>query len=99
MDTNPVSANTSFPNASVNAQKKQKELILVLVIALLVFVVMVIVIVATRSTSIVPQKPTSTGVSKEPTVNLKKEYKNPFDKNAQYVNPFSQYKNPFDNLK
>jgi hypothetical protein len=30
---------------------------------------------------------------------LKKEYQNPFDKNAQYVNPFSQYKNPFDSLK
>lgn len=36
---------------------------------------------------------------KEPTVTLKEEYQNPFDKEAQYVNPFSDYKNPFDSLK
>lgn len=28
-------------------------------------------------------------------VELKTEYKNPFDKNTQYVNPFDEYKNPF----
>lgn len=39
------------------------------------------------------------GVKKEPTVSLQTQYQNPFDKNAQYVNPFSEYKNPFDNLK
>lgn len=31
-------------------------------------------------------------------VALKKEYDNPFDKNTQYSNPFSQSQNPFDNL-
>lgn len=36
---------------------------------------------------------------KEPTVSLQTQYKNPFDKSAQYVNPFAQYKNPFDALK
>lgn len=36
---------------------------------------------------------------KEPTVSLQKQYQNPFDKNAQYINPFSSYKNPFDALK
>lgn len=35
----------------------------------------------------------------EPTVTLQKQYQNPFDKSAQYVNPFSSYKNPFDSLK
>ena len=30
-----------------------------------------------------------------PKVDLKKEYKNPFDKETQYVNPFETYKNPF----
>ena len=29
------------------------------------------------------------------TVTLKKEYKNPFSKDTQYVNPFQAYKNPF----
>jgi hypothetical protein len=32
-------------------------------------------------------------------VELKPEYKNPLDKEAQYTNPFSDYKNPFDSLK
>lgn len=40
----------------------------------------------------------SLGGKKEPTVSLQTGYKNPFDKNAQYVNPFSAYKNPFDAL-
>ncbi|MBI2018690.1 hypothetical protein HYS96_03180 [Candidatus Daviesbacteria bacterium] len=39
------------------------------------------------------------GVKKEATVSLQTQYQNPFDKSAQYVNPFSEYKNPFDNLK
>lgn len=38
-------------------------------------------------------------VKKEPEVVVKTEYQNPFDKNNQYVNPFSEYKNPFDTLK
>lgn len=28
-------------------------------------------------------------------VSLKSEYKNPFNKSTQYVNPFDTYKNPF----
>ncbi|HLD26893.1 MAG TPA: hypothetical protein VJB63_02985 [Patescibacteria group bacterium] len=35
---------------------------------------------------------------KKATVQLQKEYQNPFDKKTQYVNPFSSYKNPFDTL-
>ncbi|TSC66623.1 MAG: Uncharacterized protein CEO21_137 [Microgenomates group bacterium Gr01-1014_80] len=30
-----------------------------------------------------------------PKVDLKTEYKNPFNKETQYVNPFDTYKNPF----
>ncbi len=32
---------------------------------------------------------------KGPKVELKTEYKNPFKKETQYVNPFETYKNPF----
>lgn len=32
---------------------------------------------------------------KGPKVELKTDYKNPFDKKTQYVNPFDKYKNPF----
>ena len=37
--------------------------------------------------------------SSEPTVTLQTVVQNPFDKNSQYVNPFSGYKNPFDTAK
>lgn len=46
-----------------------------------------------------PLIPNLPGQKKEPTVNLQTQYQNPFDKNAQYVNPFSEYKNPFDAIK
>jgi len=32
---------------------------------------------------------------KKPTVELKTEYSNPFEKNTQYTNPFDEFKNPF----
>lgn len=35
----------------------------------------------------------------EPKIQLKTEYKNPFDKKTQYVNPFDQFKSPLLNLK
>lgn len=35
---------------------------------------------------------------RKPTVAMKSEYSNPFDKKSQYVNPFSEFKNPFTNL-
>lgn len=38
-------------------------------------------------------------VKKETSVSLQKQYQNPFDKNTQYVNPFSSYQNPFETLK
>ena len=34
-------------------------------------------------------------LQKKATVQLKTEYKNPFSKETQYVNPFDTYKNPF----
>ena len=35
---------------------------------------------------------------KAPTVKLETEYKNPFNRNTQYANPFDEYKNPFASL-
>ena len=43
--------------------------------------------------------PSLPGQKKEPTVQLQKQYQNPFDKNTGYKNPFSGYKNPFDSIK
>ena len=42
-----------------------------------------------------PSSPLQKIVQKKPTVETKTTYKNPFDKNTQYVNPFKKYKNPF----
>lgn len=36
-----------------------------------------------------------TASSQQPQVAIKSEYKNPFKKDTQYVNPFETYKNPF----
>lgn len=36
---------------------------------------------------------------KGPSVSVKTEYKNPFKKETQYVNPFETYKNPFVTAK
>ncbi len=38
-------------------------------------------------------------LKQEPKVELKTEYKNPFDKKTQYVNPIDQFKNPFVTLR
>lgn len=32
-------------------------------------------------------------------VELQAGYSNPFNKDSQYINPFSEYKNPFDSLR
>ena len=37
-------------------------------------------------------------LEKKANVELKSEYKNPFDKKTQYVNPFDDFKNPFNNI-
>lgn len=48
----------------------------------------------------IPLKSISLPIAKkEVNVSLQKQYQNPFDKSAQYVNPFSQFKNPFDLVK
>lgn len=43
------------------------------------------------------KKPSFLG-PKTASVELKTEYKNPFDKETQYVNPFQEFKNPFNNI-
>lgn len=38
-------------------------------------------------------------INSGPKVSVKTEYKNPFKKETQYVNPFQSYKNPFEVAK
>lgn len=72
------------------------------VFSIVVFLVLLTFAVIALSKSLLPSSVITTGqpaVKKEPKVPVKKEYENPFDKNTQYVNPFSTYKNPFNTLK
>ena len=39
--------------------------------------------------------PSIINLKKEPAVELKSQYQNPFNKETQYANPFDKYKNPF----
>lgn len=78
-------------------QKPNKKRFFILIIIILILLGISFALIWS---SIKKEKPTlKVSSSKEPKVQLKKEYKNPFSKDTQYVNPFSKYKNPFDNLK
>lgn len=69
-------------------------------IPLLLILALVVIILLVASGKIEnPLQKLPGQASKEATVLLQKDYQNPFDKNSQYVNPFSSYKNPFDSLK
>lgn len=63
---------------------------------LLVVLLVVLVSLGVVGYFLLAKKPSS---SLDPKVTLQTTVKNPFDKNAQYVNPFSGYKNPFDTAK
>jgi len=68
----------------------------------IIFAVTLLLIGALFYTKVLNKKiPSITNKSnnQEASVQIKKDYQNPFDKNTQYVNPFDQTKNPFDNLK
>ncbi len=76
----------------------------IVILAIVAFLILLTIAVNTllRSTlsSKFPPTPAAQSQPKqETTIPLTSEYINPFDKNTQYVNPFSQYKNPFDTLK
>lgn len=69
-------------------QKGIAHLLLILVVAV---VAVVGFLVATGKIKL----PGNLSFEKKPAVALKTEYKNPFKKETQYVNPFETYKNPF----
>ena len=77
-------------------QKGEIKLLPLLVVALLVVVAALFFLISRGIVS----NPVP-GIIKVPTssVELKPEYENPLDKEAQYTNPFSDYKNPFDAIK
>lgn len=71
---------------------------LIPLLLILAAIVVVILLLVSQGAVKIPL-PESIRLFRRPAVGLKTEYKNPFEKDTQYVNPFSEYKNPFDNLK
>ena len=71
-------------------------LLLLLIAAVIIFGLAAIGVIKIPLKSL----PAIPGINKqEPAVSLQKQYQNPFDKNTQYINPFSTYQNPFETLK
>lgn len=61
-------------------------------LSVLLIIILIGVILAFSKTVSLPSQLT---FQKGPKVEQKTEYKNPFAKETQYVNPFKEYKNPF----
>lgn len=75
----------------VESRKKLTRLGLPIIILIaLVTAIVVYSVVIKKSTRL-----TIPLLQKQPKVELKTEYKNPFKKESQFVNPFNSYKNPF----
>lgn len=64
-------------------------------VPIMVLLIIVLVGVLLAYSKGVVQLPSQLVFQKKPTVTLKTEYNNPFNKEVQYVNPFEKYKNPF----
>ena len=60
-------------------------------------IVLVVLVVAVVGVILfyVPSSPLQKIIQRQSSVEIKTTYKNPFDKNTQYINPFEKYKNPF----
>ena len=71
--------------AKFNAHRRKYVIISLAVAAVIITVVLYNI----------PSSPLQKIVQKKPNVQIKTSYKNPFDKNTQYMNPFEKYKNPF----
>lgn len=82
-----------------NTSHTLRNVLIVLGIILVLFVAIDVFFIFSNLTKNI-NTTVSTGKSLENQLNvsLKSQYDNPFDKNTQYVNPFSQSQNPFDNL-
>lgn len=71
----------------------QRGIVHLLPLLLIVAAVVLVVVLVQRGIIKLPGLPF--GQKTSTNVELKSEYKNPFNKETQYVNPFETYKNPF----
>lgn len=87
------------PNPQPAPAKNHKRAGLILIS--LIGTVLIVTALAMALTATKKSTPTQEVAKTSETSGIKPKtaYNNPFDKSAQYVNPFSSYKNPFDSLK
>ena len=76
---------------------KEKGVVHLLFLLIIVVIVGAAVLLVTQGIIKIPglSLPSTSLFQKKTNVELKTEYKNPFKKETQYVNPFDKYKNPF----
>ncbi len=97
MEPNLPPQKTNLDIKSLLKDRKKALIYLFPVFSVVVLIAVLLVVTRGGKESV---KDIVTNTKKEvSTVAPKTEYDNPFDKDSQYVNPFSSYKNPFDNLK
>lgn len=90
---------TSFPSSPLKKWPPSKRSIIIGAVVLIVIIVLAYVAyVATRPEGEAPPGITSL-ILGQTNVDVKKEYKNPFNRENQYVNPFSEFKSPFTVLQ
>ena len=77
--------------------KTEKGVVHLLFLLIIVVIVGAAVLLVTQGIVKIPglSLPSISLFQKKVNVELKTEYKNPFKKETQYVNPFDKYKNPF----
>jgi len=75
--------------------RQKKKLVIGLLLALLFIVVIYVALVRFGVIKDPFPLPSIPLLQKGPQVSIKTDYKNPFDKKTQFINPFDDYKNPF----
>jgi hypothetical protein len=91
--------------AAIRESIKHHRIAVFSIVAFLIFLTIAVNVALRSATSPLTTSSSAKSAGKKSTpkkevqVPLNTQYNNPFDKNSQYVNPFSQYKNPFDTLK
>ena len=87
-----VSSETPVVHASPPKQPLQRNTLVLLILLVGIIIAVTIAVVLFRNSLVKKSDITTTPSSQTPSVNLKAEYQNPFDKSAEYENPFENLK-------
>ncbi|MBI3251527.1 MAG: hypothetical protein HYZ62_01295 [Candidatus Andersenbacteria bacterium] len=87
---------SSLSSSPLKKWPPSRRTVIVVVLVIIVVVIVTFLVVNSLSDTPVDIGSAILGQSK---VEVKSEYKNPFDRNNQFVNPFSEVKSPFNSLQ